>query len=79
MSEQEVCQVNHPVHYGGKEDPYEAIKVIQAWDLNFHRGNAVKYIRRAGHKSRKTEVTDLKKAIFYLQAEVERLEKGTAQ
>ena len=27
--------VNHPDHYGGKENPYEAIKVILAWDLDF--------------------------------------------
>ena len=38
--------VNHPDHYGGKDNPYEAIKVIEAWDLNFNTGNAVKYIAR---------------------------------
>lgn len=36
--------VNHPEHYGGAENPYEAIKVIEAWKLGFHLGNAVKYI-----------------------------------
>ena len=29
-------QVNHPGHYGGSENVYEAIKVIEAWDLGFH-------------------------------------------
>jgi hypothetical protein len=35
--------VNHPAHYGG-DTTYEAIKVIEAWNLGFHDGNAVKYI-----------------------------------
>ena len=43
-------QVNHPQHYGGKDNPFEAIKVIEAWDLDFCLGNAVKYISRAGKK-----------------------------
>ncbi len=30
--------VNHPAHYGGENNPYEVIKVIEAWRLNFHRG-----------------------------------------
>jgi hypothetical protein len=42
--------VNHPDHYGGKNNPYEAIKVIRAWDLSFSLGNTVKYIARAGRK-----------------------------
>ena len=43
-------QVNHPQHYGGQDNPYEAIKVIDAWDLGFSLGNTVKYISRAGKK-----------------------------
>lgn len=39
-----VEQVNHPKHYGGAENPYEAIKVIEAWSLGFCLGNTVKYI-----------------------------------
>ena len=61
--------VDHPDHYGGADNPYEAIKVIEAWDLNFNLGNAVKYIARAGHKVDRLE--DLKKAIWYLQREVQ--------
>lgn len=38
--------VNHPQHYGGASNPYEAIKVIDAWDLDFCLGNTVKYISR---------------------------------
>jgi len=59
--------VNHPAHYGGEDNPYETIKVIDAWDLNFYTGNAVKYISRAGKKDPATMIEDLDKAIWYLQ------------
>ena len=58
-------KVNHPDHYGGEGNPYEAIKVIEAWDLNFYLGNVVKYISRAGKKS-ENNIEDLKKAEWYL-------------
>ena len=54
--------VNHPNHYGGVDNPYEAIKVIEAWDLDFHLGNTVKYISRAGKKHQDKELEDLLKA-----------------
>ena len=57
--------VNHPEHYGG-DTTYEAIKVIEAWDLGFHLGNVVKYISRAGKKTKNTN-EDLKKAKWYLE------------
>lgn len=65
--------VNHPKHYGGVDDPFEAIKVIEAWRLNFNLGNTVKYIKRAQWKGAMIE--DLKKAAWYLNREIERLEK----
>ena len=37
--------VNHPNHYGGKDNPYEAIKVIENWKLNFNLGNAVLVVK----------------------------------
>jgi hypothetical protein len=46
-----------PSHYGGSSNLYEAIKVIEAWGLNFSLGNAVKYICRAGKKPAKLDVT----------------------
>jgi hypothetical protein len=67
-------KVNHPDHYGGESSPYEAIKVIEAWDLNFHLGNVVKYISRAGKKS-KNNVEDLKKAEWYLNRYVQFIQK----
>lgn len=68
-------QVNHPLHYGGENNPYEVIKVIEAWDLDFCLGTAVKYIPRAGKKHRRTEVEDLKKAIWYINRRIQQLEK----
>ena len=64
--------VNHPPHYntGG----IEAIDYIEAKKLNFHLGNAVKYISRAEHKGTYTQ--DLKKAIWYLNRAIEAKEKN---
>lgn len=65
-------KINHPPHYGGADNPYEAIKVIEAWGLGFHLGNTVKYIARAGLKDGASYTEDLRKALWYLQREVER-------
>ena len=73
MEEKEM--VNHPEHYGGEENPYEAIKVIEEWDLDFHLGNTVKYISRAGKKGTDKELQDLKKALWYLERKIQNLEK----
>lgn len=66
--------VNHPAHYntGG----IEVIDAIEAWGFGtgFNRGNAIKYLARAGHKDGADELEDLKKALFYLEREVKRLE-----
>jgi hypothetical protein len=66
--------VNHPNHYGGKSNPYEAIKVIDAWELGFSLGNTVKYISRAGKKDPNKELEDLKKAKWYLEHHIKTLE-----
>jgi hypothetical protein len=62
--------VNHPAHYtlGG----IEVIDAIEAWSLGFHRGNVVKYVARAGRK--RDVLTDLKKARWYLDREIARIE-----
>lgn len=67
-----MSSVNHPSHYGGESNPYEAIKVIEAWELGFCLGNTVKYISRAGKKSADTEIQDLEKARWYLDHEITR-------
>ena len=64
--------VNRPSHYtSGK---IEVIDAILDWCLGFCKGNAVKYIARAGKKDKSKEIEDLKKAIWYIQKEIETLE-----
>lgn len=70
--------MNNPAHYGGAQNPYEAIKVIEAWDLGFCLGNTVKYISRAGKKAGNSLVQDLKKAQWYLNREIQKLEGTNA-
>lgn len=66
-------QVHNPQHYGGEDNTYEAIKVIEAWGLGFNLGNVVKYISRAGKKDE--IVQDLEKARWYLDREINNLKK----
>ncbi len=73
--EKERDVVNHPAHYGA-DTVYETIKVIEAWGLGFHLGNAVKYISRAGKKDPAKTLEDLKKARWYVDREIQRLEAG---
>ena len=64
--------VNNPKHYGG-DTTYEAIKVIEAWELNFHLGNVVKYISRAGKKDKTKLKEDLLKAKWYLDRYIDKV------
>ena len=66
--------VNHPNHYGVKDNPYEAIKVIEAWKLGFCLGNTIKYISRAGKKD--DTIQELEKALWYLKREIKNLKDG---
>lgn len=63
--------VNHPSHY--TDGKIEVIDFIEQKNLNFHRGNAVKYIARAGKKDPEKEIEDLRKAVWYLNREIKRL------
>jgi len=65
--------VDHPNHYGGKDNTYEAIKIIEHFDLNFCLGNVIKYILRAGKKD--DLIQDLEKATWYLGREISKLKK----
>ena len=64
--------VNHPDHYRS-QGGLEAINVIESFSLNFHLGNAVKYILRAGKKD--NEIQDLRKAVWYLKRHLTTLEQ----
>ena len=63
--------VNSPEHY--KVGGIETIDFIEAKGLGYNLGNVVKYISRADHKDDKLE--NLKKAQWYLNREVGRLEE----
>jgi hypothetical protein len=64
--------IHHPIHYGG-DNTYEAIKVIEHYNLDFHLGNVLKYILRSDKKGK--ELEDLMKAQWYLNRRIEQYEK----
>lgn len=63
--------VNHPSHY--TDGKIEVMDFIEDKQLNFARGNVIKYVSRAGKKDQNKELEDLKKASWYLNREIERL------
>ena len=64
--------MNHPSHYAeGWSNGAEVIDITE--NLNFNRGNAVKYIARAGRKDAMKTIEDLKKARWYIDRELKRL------
>lgn len=64
--------VNHPPHYTKHPSGIECIQITE--HMNFNLGNAVKYIWRADLKN--DAIEDLKKAVFYLNREINRREKN---
>lgn len=67
-------KIDHPDHYQGVN--MEAIDVIEQYNLNFSLGSALKYILRAGKKPNEKASEDLKKAVWYLQREINRKGEG---
>lgn len=65
---------NHPDYYGGEGNIYEAIKIIEAYDLNFSLGNVIKYVLRAGKKN-ESAIEDLEKAARYIQFQIDYLRR----
>lgn len=65
--------VNAPSHYT-RLSP-QPIEVIEAWGMDFHLANTLKYIARAGYKDKDKELEDLKKARFYLDRRIALVEK----
>lgn len=62
--------VNHPAHYKSHPSGIECIQVTE--HMTFCRGNAIKYLWRAGEKG--DAVEDLRKSIWYIEREIARLE-----
>jgi hypothetical protein len=69
--------VNHPVHYTTDPSGVECIDITR--HRNFNIGNAIKYLWRAGIKDEAKHIEDLKKAIFYINDEIKRLESLNAK
>jgi hypothetical protein len=67
--------VDHPEHYGGADNPFEVIKIIEHYNLDFHNGNALKYIVRSGKKDPSKEIEDLEKAVWYLSRKINKLKE----
>ena len=69
--------VEHPAYYGGGDNPYEVIKVAEAWgfDQDAYLFNVLKYIARPGKGN---YLQDLKKARYYLNRKIMRLERSNA-
>jgi len=69
--------VEHPKHYNtGK---IEVISAIEDWNLDFHLGNVVKYVARAGKKDVSKTLEDLEKAKWYLERKISELERDVFQ
>jgi hypothetical protein len=56
---------------------YDVIDFITDYGLNFNRGNIIKYVARAGKKG--DELSDLRKALDYINREIETIEKQKKQ
>ncbi len=57
-------------HYENGKD-YDVIDIINDYQLNFSRGNILKYVIRAGKK--RDELQDLLKAKDYIEREIQLL------
>lgn len=64
--------VNHPKHYTSDPSGVECIDIVR--HRNYNIGNAIKYLWRAGLKNEDKHIEDLKKAIFYINDEIKRLQ-----
>jgi len=74
-SNEEQDVVNHPKHYTSDPSGIECIQVTR--HRNFNIGNAMKYLWRNGLKDSDAQIQDLRKAIWYIEDEIKRLEQGS--
>lgn len=61
------------MHYENKAGDFDVLDFIQAYELNFSKGNVIKYLCRAGKKAGNEEIQDLNKALDYLKREIQRV------
>lgn len=69
--------VENPDHYGGKNNSYEVIKVCEAWGKmnDAYLFNVIKYVARSGKKDKSKELEDLKKAKWYLDRKIKKMDE----
>ena len=80
MSDKNLDRVEHPAHYNWLKGicGIEVIDITR--HMNFNLGNVIKYVLRSGHRSeqgmsdKQKQIEDLKKARFYIDDEIRRLE-----
>ena len=65
----------NPEHYR-RLGEYSALHVADKWGSSYCVGNALKYLQRAGNKPGESTITDLKKAVWYLQREIHQLDRS---
>ena len=63
--------INHPSYYA--DGKIEVIEFIEDKNFGYCLGNAIKYISRAGKKSKETEIQDLQKAVWYINRRIQEL------
>lgn len=61
-------KIENPKHYTTHPSGIECIEITR--HMNFNLGNVVKYIWRAGIKDAEPDLDDLRKAMWYLQDEI---------
>jgi len=65
---------DHPQHHAG-DKAYEVIKVLEVWNLDFHRGNAVNHIYRSSIEDTDAKIQNLEKAKWYIQRKIDLLKE----
>ena len=75
LKEEKIDNISDYAYYGGNDNPYEVIKVCEAWglDKDAYLFKIVKYVARAGKKDKTKEIEDLEKARYYLDRKINNL------
>lgn len=65
-------KVNHPKYYNEHPSGVECAEIVR--HMSFNIGNVIKYLWRAGKKDKNKELEDLRKAMWYLNDEINKIE-----
>lgn len=72
MKKKKIDNINHPAHY---TKGIETIEYIRSWEMDYVRGNIIKYVTRAPYKH-DNPLQDLEKAKFYLEYLIKEIKKN---